>query len=155
MNSIHLTDEMLQAYLLKEFQDDTIASHLTTCSMCRKKLEEYQLLIDSVQTMKPETFSFNVTPLAMNRIVLYEKKKTKKQALVYWGILAFLLIAIASFSIPFIPRILAIFYATSVVATLLVTGTGLAVLLFLLVDIIQQYKAKEDKIFKNNLQPIL
>lgn len=79
MNSIHLTDNMLQAYLLKEFQDNTIASHLTTCSMCRKKLEEYQLLIDSVQTMKPEIFSFNVTTLAMNRIVLYEKKKLKSR----------------------------------------------------------------------------
>jgi len=153
MKTIHLTDEMLQAYLLKETEDDTIALHFSSCSLCRKRLEEYQLLVDSVQTMKPETFSFNVSALAMNRIVLYEKKKTKKQAWMYWGLLALLFIAIASFSIPFLPKILSLFYSTSLVKTLLVTGTGLAVSLFLLADMWQQYKMKENKLFKKNLQP--
>lgn len=155
MNTIHLTDEMLQAYLLKETEDETFALHLATCSLCRKKLEAYQLLIDGVQTMKPETFSFNITALAMNRIVLYEQRKSKKQVWVYWGLLVFLLIVIASFSIPFLPRLRILFYSRSVVTTLLVTGTGLAVLLFLLADITRQYKKKENKLFKQHLQPVL
>lgn len=155
MKSIHFTDEILQAYLLKEIQDDTIATHLTVCSTCRERLEEYQFLIDSVQKTKTETISFNVTTLAMNTIMLYEKKKSKKQELVFWGLLIFLLLAISSFSIPFIPRMLAIFYTKSILTTLLIIGTGLVVLFFLLADITQQYKAKEEKIFQNNLQPIL
>jgi len=155
MKSIHLTDEILQAFLLKEIRDDSIAAHLIVCSKCRKRLEEYQYLIDSVQKIKTETFSFDVTILAMNNIVLYEKKKSKKQELVFLGLLIFLLIAISSFSIPFIPKILAIFCSKSILTTLLVIGTGLVVLLFLLADITQQYKTKEEKIFKNNLQPIL
>ena len=155
MKSIHFTDEILQAYLLKEIQDDTIATHLTVCSTCRERLEEYQFLIDSVQKTKTETISFNVTTLAMNTIMLYEKKKSKKQELVFWGLLIFLLLAISSFSIPFIPRMLAIFYTKSILTTLLIIGTSLVVLFFLLADITQQYKAKEEKIFQNNLQPIL
>lgn len=155
MKSIHFSDEILQAYLLKEIQDDTIATHLTVCSTCRERLEEYQFLIDSVQKTKTETISFNVTTLAMNTIMLYEKKKSKKQELVFWGLLIFLLIAISSFSIPFIPRMLAIFYTKSILTTLLIIGTGLVVLFFLLADITQQYKAKKEKIFQNNLQPIL
>jgi hypothetical protein len=155
MKSIHLTDEILQAYLLKEIQDDTIATHLTVCSTCRQRLGEYLFLIDSVQKIKTEPFSFDVTTLVMNKIMLYEKKKSKKQELIFWGLLLLLLTVLSSLSIPFIPQILAIFYSKSIFTTLLVTGTGLVVLLFLLADIIQQYKTKEDKLFKNNLQPIL
>lgn len=155
MKSIHLTDEILQAYLLKEIQDDTIVSHLTVCSTCRRRLAAYQFLIDNMQTIRTEAFSFNVTTLVMNNIMLYENKKSKKQALVFWGLLLLLLIALSAFSIPFIPKILALFSSKSIFTTLLVTGTGLVVLLFLLADIIQQYKTKEDKLFKNNLQPIL
>jgi hypothetical protein len=155
MNSIHLTDEMLQAYLLKEIHDDSIVTHLTVCSTCKDRVEEYRFLIDSVQKIETETFSFNVTALAMNNIMRYAKRKSKKQELTFWGLLIFLLIAISSFSIPFIPRILAIFYSQSTLTMLLVIGTGLVVLLFLVADITRQYKTKKDKIFKNNLQPIL
>ncbi|MFN7116954.1 MAG: anti-sigma factor family protein [Saprospiraceae bacterium] len=155
MKSIHLTDEILQAFLLKEIQDDAIATHLAGCSECRERLKEYQFLIDSVQKIKTETFSFDVTTLAMNNIMLYEKKKSRSQELIFWGLLIGLFIGISSFSIPFIPLILDIFYSKSIITTLLVMGTGLGVLLFLLADITRQYKAKEDKIFKNNLQPTL
>lgn len=155
MTNNHLTDETLQAFFLKETQDDTIATHLAVCSTCRERLEEYQFLIDSVQKTKTETFSFNVTTLVMNNIMLYEQKKSKKQEFIFWGALIFLLIAISCFSIPFIPKIFAIFYSKSILTTLLIIGTGLVVLIFLLADINKQYKKKEEKIFQNNLQPIL
>lgn len=155
MRSNHLTDEVLQAFLVKETQDHTIVTHLSVCSTCQKRLNEYQRLIDQVQKIETETFSFDVTISAMNTIMLYEKKKRKKQALAFWGLLLSLLIVISSFSIPYIPEVLAVFYSKSVFVTLLVVGTGLVVLLFLLADILQQYKTKEEKIFQNNLQPIL
>lgn len=154
MKSIHLTDEILQACLLKETEDDGIVTHLTVCPQCKKRFEAYQLLIDSVQKIKAETFSFDVTALAMNNIMLYEKKKNKRQELIFWGLLIFLLIGLSSFSIPFLPSILSIFHSKSVATTLLAAGTGIVVFLFLLADIIQQYKTKEEKLFKNNLQPI-
>jgi hypothetical protein len=154
MESSHLTDEILQAYLLKEIHDDTVSAHLTVCSTCRERLEKYQFLTDNVKEIKPETFSFDVAALAMNTVMLYEQKKRKKQEFVFWGILVILLIAISSFSIPYLPKIIAIFSSKSVLTALLVTGTGLVVLLFLLADIIRNYKAKEDQLFKNNLQPI-
>lgn len=155
MKNGHLTDEILQGFLLNEIQEDTIVTHLTVCTECRERLEDYQYLVDSVQKIKPETFSFDITALAMNSIMLYEQKKSKKQGLFFWGLLIFLLIIIASFSIPYIPTMFAIFYTKSIFTTLLMVGTGLVVFLFLLADITQQYKTKEAKIFKHNLQPTL
>lgn len=155
MKSKHLTDETLQAFLLKEIQDDTIATHLASCANCMEKLENYQYLVAGIQKIAPETFSFDVTTVVMDKIMLYERKENRKQELVFCGILIFLLVVISSFSIPFIPQILTIFYSIPVFKTLLIVGTGLVVLLFLLADINKQYKMKEKKIFENNLQPIL
>lgn len=153
MNSIHLTDEVLQAYLLKEMEDDTLVAHLTICATCRKRLEEYQLLLERVQEIRTETFSFNVTDLAMDTIMLYEQKKRNRQALFFWGLLIFLVIVISSLAVPFIPGVLAVFNSKSVITSLLIIGTGIAVLFFLLADVMQQYKMKEEQLFKNNLQP--
>lgn len=154
MKSTHLSDEILQAYLLKEIQDDSTAAHLAECAMCRQKLEDYQVLMSNMPHIKTESFSFDVTAVVMNNITLYEKKKSQKQELVFWGLLIFLSIGIASFSIPYIPEILAAF-SKSVLTTLLVAGTGLSVLLFLLADIFRQYKSKEEKLFQSHLQPTL
>jgi predicted tellurium resistance membrane protein TerC len=154
MKSSHLTDETLQAFLLKEIQDETVAAHLTGCSACSERLEEYQTLINRVQQVEAEAFSFDVSALAMQSVLLYEKKKSKKQELVFWGLLIVLVIAIASFSVPFIPAVLALFSLTADFSILLITGTGAVVLLFLLADIVRQYKAKEEKLFATNLQPL-
>ncbi|MDZ4147446.1 MAG: hypothetical protein U1C58_04095, partial [Flavobacteriaceae bacterium] len=61
MKSTHLTDENLQAFILNEIQDDTIATHLAVCPNCREKLEKYQHLIVGITKIAPETFSFDVT----------------------------------------------------------------------------------------------
>lgn len=155
MKNNHLTDEILQAFQLKEIQGDAIVAHLAVCTDCQKRLEEYHHLIDSMQQMKPETFTFDVTALAMETVVLFEQKKRRKQAWAFWGILVLLSVAIASFSIPYLPEVSTLFDSQSFFTTLLVIGTGLAVLFFLGADMIRQYQTKEKKIFKNNLQPIL
>lgn len=154
MKSTHLTDETVQAYLLDEMPDSAIAKHLAMCENCRQKLEAYRHLMADISKTVPETFSFDLTTVVMDKIMLYEKKKNKKKEFFFWGALTFLLLTIASLSIPFIPKILTVFHSKSIFATLLVIGTGLVVFLFLLVDINRQYKIKKEKIFNNNLQPI-
>jgi uncharacterized membrane protein len=155
MKDIHLIDEVLQAFLLNETNDNSISNHLAACSTCKKRLEEYQLLFDSVKEIKAEVFSFELTSLAMNSIMLYERKKTRKETMFYWGLLVILLLTISSFSIPYIPSILSIFSANSIFTTLLVIITGLVVLLFLFADLILEYNKKKQELFENILQPTI
>lgn len=150
----HLTDETLQAFLLKETQDDAVSMHLAVCSACRIKLENYQHLVVGIQKVAPESFAFDVTTLVMDRVVQYEKQESRKQELVFWAIMTILLIGISSFAIPFIPQILTIFSSTPVFSMLFVVGTGLAVFVFLFADLSKQYKQKERQIFGNKLQPM-
>lgn len=155
MKSIHLTDETLQGYLLKELSDDEITNHLHTCAICQQRLEEYRFLINGIQKNETESFSFNVTTVAMNTVMLYERNRKLKQEIFFWGLLSLLCMVILSFTIPFIPKIFGLFSGKFNSAMLLLTGTGLFVLLFLLTDISRQFKTKENKIFNNDLQPIL
>lgn len=155
MNNTHLTDEILQAYLLKENIDDNTMKHLSACSLCQEKLTEYQFLIDTMQEVTTEPISFNTTTLVMSQIMLYEQKKSRKEEWIFWGVLILLIIIIISVALPFIPNVLYIFHATSFTTTLLLAGTGLCVFAFLLVDTIRRFHMKEVKLFKSNLQPIL
>lgn len=155
MTYTHLTDETVQAFLLKEKKDDTVAKHLLACADCRVKFENYKYLVDNIQRVAPEIFSFDVTTVVMDRIILFERQESRKQELAFWGLLIFLLLVISLFSIPFIPQILTVFYSIPFFTTLFVVGTSLVVLLFLLADINRQFKMKEEKIFQNKLQPIL
>ncbi len=155
MKSTHLTEANLQEYLFGDIQDGEVATHLAACPECRARLEAYQLLIAIVKKTQPETFSFEVTALAMDTIFLYEKKKIRRQAFVFWGVLAVLTIFIMSFSIPYLPMVMALFSSQSILTTLFLIGTGLLILLVFVVDIFRQYKKKKAELFKNDLQPSL
>lgn len=154
MTNEHLTDETLQAFLLNETQEDTIAAHLSACADCREKLENYQRLVVGIQKMTPESFAFDVTTVVMDKIVQYKRQETQKQEFVFWGLLGLLILVIVAFFVPFLPQIRAFFTAIPVFTALLIGGTGAVVLLFLVADTNRQYKIKEEKIFQNKLQPI-
>jgi hypothetical protein len=155
MTNSHLTDETLQAFLLKETQDDAVVMHLSACAACSTKLENYQQLMVAMQKLAPDSFTFDVTTLVMDSIVQYEKQESRKQAVVFGRFLPILLLVIVSFSIPFIPSILTIFTSIPIFTMLLILGTGLVILLFVLAEVIKQYKMKEEKIFQHISQPIL
>ncbi len=154
MKSNHLTDEILQAYLLKEIQDETIETHIAKCSICRTRLENYKFLVDSIQESEPEDFSFDVTTVVMQKIELYEKHENLKRALVFWGLLIFFIVGVVLISLPFSLPILRVFYSMALFTHIFIGGTSICVLIFLLTDIYKQYKIKEKILFEENLQPI-
>jgi hypothetical protein len=147
MKSNHIADEILQAYLLNEIQDDKIATHLFGCLSCQKKLEEYQLLIDSVQKIKLETFSFDVTSIVMAKINEVERQKERNINFVLYLSLSSISIAALVLLYPYIKSIFTQFKLFTVIGNLFVLVSALGVTIFLLNDIIRQYKQKEMSLF--------
>jgi hypothetical protein len=143
MTNNHLTEEILQAYLLNEIQDDKIATHLFECLSCQKKLEEYQILIDRVQKIKPETFSFDVTTVVMEKIKEIETQKEKNTNSVMYLSLSSISITALVLLYPYIKSIYTQFKLFTVMGNLFVLVSALGVTIFLLNDIIRQYKQKE------------
>lgn len=154
MKSNHLTEEILQAVLLKDIQNDTIDAHIGECSICRAKLENYQNLVESLQKVEPETFSFDVTTVVMHKIELFEKQKNTQKALAFWSILIIFIGSLVLISLPFLIPILNVFSSITLYTNIFIVGSGLSVLIFLLSDLYKQYKIKEKILFEDNLQPV-
>lgn len=139
----HLTDETLQAHLLKEIQDETIAKHLDVCSMCKIKLEEYQLLIDSVPKIKTETFSFDVTSLVMEKIIEVETQKERNKNIILYMSLTIVSIVTMALLYPYIKIIFTQFNSFSIMRNVFMLVSVLGFVIFLLYDLFRQYKQKE------------
>lgn len=143
MKSDHLTDETLQAFLLNEMQDDTIATHLVACSDCRENLEKYQHLMAGISKIAPETFSFDVTSLVMAKIKEVETQKEKNANIVLYLSLSAVSIIAMVLLYPYIKTIFVQFKSLSVIGYVFMLVSTLGVVVFLLNDIIRQYKQKE------------
>lgn len=143
MKSIHLTDEILQAYLLKEIHDHTIATHITECPTCQKKLDEYQFLIDSVQKIKPETFPFDVTSIVMAKINEVETQKEKNTNIALYMSLSIASIVTMILLYPYIKTIFTQFKSFSIIGNVFMLVSALGVVVFLLNDLFRKYKQKE------------
>jgi uncharacterized membrane protein len=143
MKSIHLTDETLQAYLLNELQDETIATHLAACPNCLKRLEEYQHLIAGFSKIAPETFSFEVTSLVMDKINEVETQKEKNKNIVLYLSLSSVLLVALIFLYPYFNVIFTQLKLFSIVENLFMLVSVLGVVIFLLYDLFRQYKQKE------------
>ena len=143
MKSTHLTDENLQAFILNEIQDDTIATHLVVCPNCREKLEKYQHLIVGISKIAPETFSFDVTTVVMEKIKEVETQKEKNSNIVLYMSLSIVSIVALVLLYPYIKIIFTQFKSFSIMANVFMLVSVLGVVIFLLNDLFRQYKQKE------------
>ena len=143
MTNNHLTEETLQAFLLKETQEDSISMHLSACTNCREKLEEYQYLIDDVKKVKAETFSFDVASLVMEKIIAVETQKEKNTSTVLY-LSMFIVSVVTLFLVyPFLKPILIQFKSFSVMTIIFILVSTVGIAIFLLNDLFRQYKQKE------------
>lgn len=143
MKSNHLTDETLQAFTLGEIHDDIIATHLTICTQCQKTHSEYQFLVDSVQKIKTESFSFDVGSLVIEKIKVFEAQKEKNANIVLY--MCLLIVSIGAFGLvyPYLQIVFAQFESFSTMKYLFVLVSVLGVVIFLLSDLLRQYKQKD------------
>lgn len=143
MTKNHLTDETLQAFLLKEIQDDTIANHLAVCTECQKRLAEYHYLIERVQKIKAETFSFDVTAVVMEKIVETETQKEKKTYIILYASLFIISIIVSLLLYPYIKIVFTTLKASSIITNAFILVSILGIAAFLLNDAFRKYKQKE------------
>jgi predicted anti-sigma-YlaC factor YlaD len=143
MSNKHLTDEELQAFLLKEVQDESISEHLATCASCQKKVNEYQQLIVGVSKFEAETFSFDVTKLVMQKIEEVETQKEKNKNWILYISLTLISLVILIFAYPYLKLVFAQLKSFLLIEIGLILTIVLGVTIFLLHDLSRQYKQKE------------
>lgn len=143
MNSNHLTDDIIQAYLLQEISDNQIALHISGCANCKAKMESYQTLMHTMGTLKSETFSFDATALVMQKIEATETKKTARGSYALIAVLSILILGVILFSIPIAEPIIQEFRSLNVIDSAFIIVSAGGVFIFLFKDMFRQYKQKE------------
>lgn len=143
MNSNHLTDDSIQAYILQEISDNQIALHISGCASCKAKMESYQTLMHTMGTLKSETFSFDASALVMQKIEATETKKTALGSYALIAILSILILGVILFSIPITEPIIQVFRSLNAIDSAFIIVSAGGVFIFLFKDVFRQYKQKE------------
>jgi len=143
MNTNHLTDDTIQAYILQEISDDKIALHISECSDCKAKLESYQTLINAVNSITSETFSFDVTAIVLQKIEATETQKIALGSYVLITVLSVFILSIILFSFSIIKPIFQLFWSLDFFGNAFIIVSALCVFTFLFNDILRKYKQKK------------
>lgn len=143
MNNDHLTDDIIQAYVLQEVADKPIALHISVCASCKAKLESYRVLMHTIGNIEPETFSFDATALVMQKIRQSENRKATIGDYALSAISGLLILGVFILCIPFIKPVFQLFHAVTGIANVLIVVSALSVLLFLSADVFRQYRQHE------------
>ncbi|HRE76813.1 MAG TPA: hypothetical protein PLL09_03210 [Flavobacterium sp.] len=142
MEEKHLTDEVLQEFILNEVKDHTIASHIKECVECQLRVEEYQFLFTIMLKIKPEEFSFDVTSLVLSKI--YEEQSRKeKNTYIFYIILSVISLLILFLLYPYMATLFTQFRSFSIMASAFLGVCSIGIVVFLLNDLFRQYKEKE------------
>jgi hypothetical protein len=143
MNTKHLTDDIIQAYILQEISDNQIALHILECANCKAKMESYQTLMNTIGNLKSETFPFDVTALVLQKIEATETKKTALGSYALIAVLSVFFMGVILLIIPITEPIIQMFRSLNVIDNAFLTVSAVCVLIFLIKDTFRQYKQKE------------
>lgn len=143
MNTNHLTDEVIQDYILQKISAEKIVLHISECADCNAKIESYQVLMNTIGSVKPETFSFDVSALVMQKIEAMETESISPNSYFLVAIFSIFILGIILFSLSFIEPIIQVFRTLRIIDNTFIIVSALSVFIFLFKDILRQYKQKE------------
>jgi predicted anti-sigma-YlaC factor YlaD len=148
MENEHLTEENIQAFILKEIVDESIQIHLSHCYECQAKYDTYETLVSDLSLLQHETFSFDVTAVVMQKIEAVESKKIVENNNLLYAILGLSCVGFFAVLLPYFKIIFLYFLRLSIFENGLLFITALGITIYLLGDIFKNYKKNELLLFE-------
>lgn len=148
MNTLHLTEEMLQTVALEGTgKYPSAEEHLRVCASCKAQVKMISQMIESVESLPAATFQFNLTDIVIESLperstVPQAKKKTFSTYLVI------ILIFISALTLCYLFRkqLLYISKIPNEITLFLITISGLVLLFVLIADMLREYDKKIEKL---------
>lgn len=142
----HPSEKEIQDYALNKAANQNIAEHIVNCNSCQQAVDIYLKIFSSIEQEQTPGFDFNLTNIVMQQLT--ENKQPKSSLSSSLGYSTFIIIisaaAILFFTFKFFFSNLS-FSITPMISKLLVV-TSLVTLVFLFLDIYQNYRNKMNKI---------
>lgn len=148
MNTKHLTDEAIQDYVLLETTNSEISRHISVCAECKSKLEVYRALMNTMYSIKPESFPFDVAELVSQKIEVKEYKRKTFGSYALGLVLSIVILSIVFYCLSILKPVLQVFNSLKMIDTAFILVVAICICVFLLKDIARQYKEKEMLLFQ-------
>lgn len=148
MNTEHLTDEMIQDYVLQETTDSEISRHISVCTECKSKVEVYRALMSTMESIRPEAFSFDVAEVVSQKIAVKEYKRKTFGSYALGLVLSIVILSVVLYSLSILKPVLQVFHSLKMIDNAFILVTAICICVFLLKDITRQYKEKEMMLFQ-------
>jgi len=148
MNTIHLTEEMLQLVAIEGIEKHSSAKeHLRECPSCEAQVKMISQMIESVESLPAATFQFNLTDIVMESLPERSTEiQAKKRAIS--GNLVVILVFISALILCYLFRkqLLYISKIPNEITLFLITISGLVLLFLLIADMVREYDKKIEKL---------
>ncbi len=148
MNTKHLTDEAVQDFVLQETTDSEISRHISVCAECKSKVEVYRALMNTLDSIHPEAFPFDVVEVVTQRIAVKEHKRKTLGSYALSLLLSIVILGTVLYSLSILKPVLQVFHSLKMIDNALILVTAICICVFLLIDITRQYKKKEMMLFQ-------
>lgn len=140
MSNPHLTDAMIQQYVLdKSLTDLSANEHMITCEQCRLKASDYSMLFSEIQNLPTPSFNFNLAGLVMAQL-----PKQKKQW--SWSLVLVTFSAIIIIAVPFYFFQQYFQDILAGMSILILSLIGIMILMILVFQILEEYRKYDKRI---------
>jgi hypothetical protein len=147
MNKYHVPDEILQQFALGELQPDAVVvEHITTCNVCKLKVEDYRSLVTTISSQDIPSFDFNLAASVLAKLPVPQKKADDNKLVSMLVIMAVLILAIPAFIFR---NYLLTLINTSMI--MLIGIIGAAAVLIVSIQAVDMYKRYQQRMRQINL----
>lgn len=142
MKNNHLTDSEIQQFAFDKSEcEKDVVEHISSCSLCKQRVEDYLLLTTSIKSIPDPALGFDLSKRVLMQLETTSKKKPLLDYFVYALItLSVLLVVfcVTYFSSVFINW----FKGNSTVSMALTICIALSILMILIIDIMKSHSRK-------------
>ena len=142
MKYLHLTDDQIQQYVLEKANcNNEIIEHVVTCTYCKERAEEYNLLFRGIQQQEKPVFDFDVTDLVLQQL---PKSQTQPFSEKWISLLIIFMSILFCCVIGYLfgKNLVILFGGISPVFMGLIITTVISIFVFLYIDMNKSYHAK-------------
>jgi uncharacterized membrane protein len=142
MKTDHLSDSKIQQFTFdkSECKKDAV-EHLSSCSLCKQRVEDYLFLSASIENIPNPILGFDLSKKVITQLETASKKKTLLDYLVYSLIM--LSMAVVGFCIAYFSSVfINWFKGKSTVSMAFIICIAISILMILIIDIMKSHSRK-------------
>ncbi|MDY8137058.1 hypothetical protein [Aquimarina sp. 2201CG5-10] len=144
MKTIHVSDYDIQQFTfdLSECEAEVV-KHINSCEICKRRVEEYQLLSNTIKSQPDPIFEFNLSDQVLEQLEISPEKESTYGYFIY--VLIVLSIGVVTSCLFYFKEIfIDLFKSTAAISTYLIISVTVLISLVMVFDMFRSFNKKID-----------